>query len=204
MATVRTVTLEELGVVLGELTARAPEALRSAVEAHVMDLLRQVLVEHMTGQDLGVVTGTARRSMVGLTGPGRALPVGAIPAAATSGTAYRADRIVGAVGSPLAYVRAHEEGFSGSVNVRAHVRKRMGRSEALTPSGRRSRKRVVTGFANVRAHSRMMDVKAKHFVKKSIEEIQGRLPDRVHSALLFLASTGRVPTAADVIRGAGA
>lgn len=182
MATIQTITLEELGVVLGQLSEKAPDALRSAVEAHTMDLLRQVLVEHMSGQDLGVVTGTARRSMV-------------------QRVRLFDDRILGELGSPLAYVRAHEEGFSKTVKVRAHLRRITARSTALTRKGRRSRKRVTVGFASVRSHDMKMNITAKRFVRKSFEELRGRLPQRVHTALLFLASEGRPPTTREVIFG---
>lgn len=182
MATTRTITLEELGVVLGELASKAPEAIMAACRAHAMDVLRTVVADHMTGQDLGVVTGTARRSMTWEVVP-----------------TENSIKIVW--GSPLNYVRAHEEGFEGDVTVRAHVRRILGRSEALTRSGKRSRARITKAFANVRSHDRHIKIRAKRFLRKSINERAPQLPKRVKRALILLIDRGRVPTTAEVISG---
>jgi len=83
----------------------ADSSIRAAMQASVQAMMRDVILNRMTGQELGVVTGTARRSMRGRTWE-------------------NSRRVVGEFGSPLGYVRAHEIGFHGPVGVRAHERTR--------------------------------------------------------------------------------
>ena len=99
------IDLKELTKLLDRSTDR-PGVLAAATRGLGKGMLlvqRDIVANRISGQYLGVVTGTARKSI---------------------GTQVRTlrDRVQGFVGSPLGYVRAHELGFSGPVPVRAHSR----------------------------------------------------------------------------------
>ena len=138
---------------------------------------------------LGVVTGAARRSM-----------------ADRAGT--QADSVFAAIDSDLGYVKVHEEGFHGTVAVRAHERRRLGRVKAVSiakaTKGQVSRRFAVTaaqrraGPIHVRASQRKMNVKAKWFIRDTVREAVGPTEDRISRALIIAARTGRVPTPSEV------
>lgn len=163
------------------------------------EMLRRGVLDHMSrpsgpkhsysgsgpGQ-LGRDTGTARRSMVTL-------------------TKMTADAVSNLLGSPLGYVRAHEEGSDGIAKVRAHTRRlvvltRSSRSgftkvskksaNAYKASLRRGGKR----FAFVRAYDRKVHIVAKNFIRDSILDAVAPTEQRILKALMIAAKTGTVPS----------
>jgi phage gpG-like protein len=61
--------------------------------------------------------------------------------------------VIGTVGTNVRYAAVHEYGFRGNVSVRSHVRS--------TQSG---------GTANVRAHTRRVDLPARSFLRSTLAE----------------------------------
>jgi hypothetical protein len=155
-------------------------------------MLRDVVSKRMsnprrgsTATNLGVDTGTARRSMIERTG-------------------LTADRVFALIGSPLEYVRVHEEGFAGTQNVKAHIRRRLGVIKAVSISTRavvkraavtaRQRRLDASSPIHVGAHSRKVDIIAKHFIRDTVLENVEPTVDRITRALVIAAKTGRVPS----------
>ncbi len=69
--------------------------------------------------------------------------------------------IESAIGSNLSYMGAHEFGFSGSVNVRAHNRRnKAGNVRGRLEPGQR-KKLLAVGFQTVKAHARKINVPAR-------------------------------------------
>lgn len=88
--------------------------------------------------------------------------------------------ISSAIGSNVRYAGAHEFGFEGVVNVRAHrsqnraldvyqVRGRQVRGWELAGAGGRG-KRVALGFTTVRAHQMRMRIPARAPIRRGIED----------------------------------
>jgi hypothetical protein len=200
MTTTRTVTFEELQRLVDLSGRKAPQAMRVAMKAAVQSMLGDVVKNRMSGQYLGVVTGGGRRSVQ------------------TSGSvAGTGERVQGVIGSPLKYIKAHEQGFQGSVQVPAHTR-RLNLTRVIS-KGKRAGERVKRGekarlaFSQkhgrksstiVRAHTRQMNIRARRFLRDTVLQEAGGLPGllsggeppftrRVVRALSILALTGRLP-----------
>lgn len=92
------------------------------------------------------------------------------------------DRVRASFGTHLDYGRAHELGFHGTVTVRAHFR---------DPSDRPTHM--------VRAHSRRMNMRARHFLQDTLRERLPGVEPRVARALVILAKTGRVTPAGGLL-----
>lgn len=145
---------------------KADSSVHAAMQAAVQSMMRDVILNRMTGQYLGIVTGTARKSITG-----------------------RADqytrKVIGQFGSPLEYVRAHELGYQGPVNVRAHQRTRGGKSH------------------DVRAHTRAVNMRARHFMrdtlrKESQPKTGSKIARRIIKAMKIAARQGRIPRAGEL------
>lgn len=155
------------------------------------EMLRRTVKDHMSGPRrgskpsvLGRDHGTARRSMI-------------------AQTEFKNEVIGSLVGSPLGYVRAHEEGFDGSVQVRGHTR-RIIRLERNTKTGRVSKKsaaaykaasrRAGKTLAFVRPYKRDVRMPALHFIRDAVLESVTPTENRIVKALMYAARTGQVPT----------
>lgn len=160
----RKVTFDELRALIERLGDRLPAVVRPAVVASSQAMLRDVVLNRMSGQYLGVVTGTGRRSM-------------------EARVAEAANRLSASISNPLGYIRAHEEGFKGPVSVRAHTRR-------LKARGRAGKKKAAT-VAHVRAHTRVANIRARHFMRDTVLQEAGRLPS---------AGTGVAPIERRVVR----
>ena len=148
-----------------------PQAIHRAVVNSIQAMSAYLVrdrLSHRGPDTLGVVTGTARRSIA--SGVEGIVPTGGV--------------VRGYFGSPLRYVRAHDQGFAGTVRKRAHSRR--------TKKG---------GVAAVRAHDVRMNIRARRFFKKTIEVGQPGVERRVRTALRVLAVTGKVPTFSDIESG---
>lgn len=116
---------------------RVNEAIRKAIDAGMLELAKVAMKERFTGQGpfpvsqrkLGVVTDRLRRSIH--TDPARATPTG----------------FSTRIGSEVQYFAAHELGFSGVVQVKAHQRSRY-----------TTRRGYFVLEQSVRAHSKHMKV----------------------------------------------
>jgi len=63
------------------------------------------------------------------------------------------------VGTNLPYAAAHNEGFQGTVNVKAHTRKKYQRTKG--------KRKEATGSYSVRAHTRKMNLEQRQFLGDS-------------------------------------
>lgn len=78
-----------------------------------------------------------------------------------------------AVGTDVPYAKAHNEGFKGTVNVKAHTRKKYGKQHVatgkFTSKGKERMKTVQTikGSSQVKAHSRKVNMAKRQFLGHS-------------------------------------
>lgn len=77
------------------------------------------------------------------------------------------------IGNDAPYARAHNEGFRGIANVRAHTRNKYSKSKVgtgrLTSKGKERMKTVssISGSTNVKAHTRRMNLPQRQFMGSS-------------------------------------
>lgn len=96
------------------------------------------------------------------------------------GALWRSVRIISTtpgsvtIGSDLPYAKAHNDGFRGTVTVRAHTRERFGKSKVYslterTKKGNRKSSTVTfkTGDSTVMEHTRRMNIKRRRFMGES-------------------------------------
>lgn len=159
-------------------------------------MLRDVVSKRMsnprrgsTDTNLGVDTGTARRSMTDVAG-------------------LDSDKVYALIGSAVDYVKTHEEGFHGTQHVRAYLRRnvalkrvvnrRSARNGMITKgSAARYKAAARKGHAltsHVRAHGRKVNIIAKHFIRDTVLEAKVPAENRIIRAMLVAARTGKVPT----------
>lgn len=165
-----------------------------ALLASTQKMLADVTAKRMSNprlgssaKNLGVDTGTARRSMV-------------------SGVRVTEEVVSAFLGSPTDYVAVHEQGFSGTVAVPAHTaRWRHGKAKLVHIRTHRgvkfaglSKKQKARGEWTVRSHSRKMNIVAKHFIRDTVVEATTPTANRVTQALLIAFKTGRVPSIGQV------
>lgn len=140
-----------------------PEKIQAALEKSMtrgmIELSRYVKEEKLSGQVLKNRTGTLRRK---------------INYRVTAGPS----EVVGSVGTKLAYAAAHEYGFDGTVQVRAHERQMnvaFGRAVAVPH-------KIMVG-----AFSRHSHVPERSFLRSSLRELSPKitamLDAAVHEAL---------------------
>lgn len=106
-------------------------------------------------------------------------------------------------GSNLDYIRAHELGFRGNVSVRAHAVKSH-RRQVWGGGGRSGGKtgQTVTIQAHERrAHTRRVELRARHFFRDTMSAGTGRTRMSVAKSLLVYLRTGRIPSPSEVMGG---
>jgi phage gpG-like protein len=123
--------------------------IREAVKRAAIMLTRYVKEEKLSGQVLKNRTGTLRRKIN--------YEVNETPQA-----------IEASVGVKLSYAAAHEYGFDGMVNVRAHVRRVNSRNVRGQIDGKS--KTTGQGIAFVSAHERHMHLPERSFLRSSLRE----------------------------------
>ena len=168
------------------LSGDLPAAIFAAMTVSAEAMLADVVRNRMSGQYLGVVTGNARRSMQGF-------------------ARAQGNTISAIIGNPFRYVRAHELGFQGTVQVKAHERRRLGaikarniRTRQVTKRGKPTKAQMAAGPIHVRAHDMHMNVRAKYFMRDTVRDAVVPTTDRIKRAVLFLARNGRPPGPGDL------
>ena len=172
---------------LGALRDYLPAVVQTALNVSLQEMQRDLLLNKMSGQYLGVRTGAARRSI-------------------TRELTATEERVVGVIGSPLIYVQAHEEGFTGFVNIPGHVRRLiepvLGRGGLLTKKSKKALKgayqRGLSRFALVRPHKRLMVIRERRFIRASIWEGLPGLENRIQRAIALLLVRGAPPQPGDL------
>jgi phage gpG-like protein len=129
-------------------------ALLRAVTKLGIDLQRNVQSDELTGQMLAVRSGSLRAS-IDLR----------IDQSATGATAT--------VFTDSKYARAHEYGFTGSVSVRASLRR-------ITEAFGRPISQKTT---SVRAHTRRVNLPERSFLRSALEDMAAEIRDEVEAAL---------------------
>ncbi len=184
----RVVTVEELTNLVAAAGKQTPAIVRSALRAASLAMLRDVQINRLSHQYLGVDTGTGRRTI-------------------QQRVVDRGDSIRAEIGSPLVYMRAHEEGFEGAVQVRAHTRRlnslQVRRGKVTKKSAKAAKRAGGSSTAFVRAHTRQVRMRARRFLRDTVLQEAGKLPGllstkspieaRLVKALRIFFEQGRVP-----------
>lgn len=160
------------------------------VRASVLYMVNNVVKDRLRGQYLHRRTGTLIRSIT-----------------ASRGDAMTPTVVRGWLGTHLDYGRAHELGFRGRVQVRAHTRELVRRTintrtgmlskksaRALKAAKREGRATV----AQVRPHTRTVNIPARHYLRDTVMAATGRTRMFLAAGLIHLARTGKVPSVATI------
>ena len=146
-------------------------------------MVRNVTRNRLRGQYLKRRTGTLIRSI-----------------AASPRIEVSEDFIRGLWGSHLGYARAHEEGFTGVVQVPGHTRRLLERVSSKA-SAKRVRRSLASGrkrFANVRPHGRRVHLRARRFMRDTVDQMGPEALRRIRRALIHLRRHGQAPTLSDL------
>ncbi len=160
---------------------RIRKSLLVAVSVTTLRMTRWVITRKLLGQYLNRRTGTAIRSI-----------------SASPSWWPIDDGAAGTFGSNLDYVKAHEQGFQGTVQVQAHERRLFRYRSARTGARLKRRKLVEGAVAEVRAHSRNVNMRARHFFRDTLKEQKPAFAVRLRKAILVATRLGRVATPADL------
>lgn len=187
MATERVLNMDEMLERFRFLGRDLPRAVFSAMLVSSQAMLSSV-TRKLRGEYLNVDTGRGRQSM---------------QAFAKSGET----KMQAGIDTDVIYMKAHEEGFHGRVQVRAHTRQMYrvagpsGRATRLSArtfkaATRRGQKRIVY----VRAHHMQMNIRARRFMRDSINQEFDATQSRIERALVIAATTGKIPTPGQLAR----
>ena len=138
------------------LPQKAMAAIKADVSRLAITLLRKVKEEKLSGQVLRNQTGTLRRSI------NQRVEV------------FGQQAVVGSVGTNLSYAAAHEFGFNGPVNVKAHLRlvKKAWGKTVRSPQEH-----------PVRAFTRQMHLPEKSFLRSAMAEMAPEIRDGLEAAI---------------------
>lgn len=147
---------EALAAVLRSWSPQVQQAAHAAIGRSVLRLQSHIRRNKLSGQVLGVRTGTLRRS---------------IDQAVVTASS---NRVTGEVGTNLKYGIAHEYGFNGSVNVKAHLRQ-------IKQAFGRPLKQPV--FVPVRAYSRHVSLPERSFLRSALKDLQPAIEADLRGAI---------------------
>lgn len=198
----KTITIEELEKLVGQVGRKLPVLAKTAMQASMWAMVRDAVVNRMSGQYLGIVTGKGRQS------------VDASGQVTASG-----NRIAASLGSPFGYIRAHEEGYVGPAKVpahtvrghriRAHSRRAHTRRDGVKVKAHNVRAHKI-GPRSVRAHTRQLNIRARRFLRDTLRQEAGDIPAllgggdtapvarRLIRAMRIYVEGGRMPKAAEL------
>ena len=151
------------------------ERLRTTIVRLAIQVQGAVKETKLTGQVLHVRTGTLRRSI-------------------NQKVEDQGDSIVATVGTNVAYAHVHEYGFHGEVGVRAHVRRSARQmalaryrtnkfGERIEVLGSYRKAGGGPGEIEVRAHTRMMDMPERSFLRSTLVEFRPRIRQQIMAAV---------------------
>jgi phage gpG-like protein len=137
------------------LPQKAMAAIKADVSRLAITLLRKVKEEKLSGQVLKNQTGTLRRSI-------------------NQRVEASAQEVVGFVGTNLSYAAAHEFGFNGPVNVKAHLRmvKKVFGKAVKNPQEHR-----------VRTFTRQMHLPEKSFLRSAMAEMASEITESLTTTI---------------------
>ena len=147
---------ERVVAFLGLLPPKAMAAIKADVSRLAITLLRKVKEEKLSGQVLKNQTGTLRRSI------NQRVEV------------FGQQQVVGSVGTKLSYAAAHEFGFNGPVNVKAHLRMV---KKAWGKAVRNPQEHPV------RAFSRQLRLPEKSFLRSAMAEMAPEIRESLEASV---------------------
>jgi len=178
------VNLKRQGERLEFLDKRMQALVKRAAQAFTAFLVRKVTKDKLRGQVLKRKTGTLIRSVTA----SRFLEVSE-------------STVTAGIGTNLVYGIAHEEGFTGTVQVQAHsrrlVKQAKGKRAAAKFKKALKKKRQRTAF--VRAHTRKLDIVARHYLRNTLLENREKAPTAVRRAILLALRTGKMPPVSSLL-----
>lgn len=185
MGTERVLNMDEMLKRFEFLGDRLPQAVFVAMLVSAKAMLASV-DRKLRGQYLNVRTGRGWQSMQDF-------------------ARLTANSMQAGIDTDVRYMKAHEEGFHKTVEVRAHTARRRGRilardikSHAVSRRARPTKREIARGSWTVQAHEMKMNIRARYFMRDTINEAFDATQDRVTRALVIAARTGSIPTAADI------
>ena len=149
---------EEVVTKMAHLSGRARRTITATVTRLTIKLSAKVKSDKLSGQVLKTVTGRLRRSI-------------------NHRMKVSRGEITGSVGTNVEYAAVHEFGFSGEVNVRAHLREmRQAWGRPITP------RQVM-----VQAHSRTANYPERSFLRSALKdmtpEVQKSFENEIYRAM---------------------
>lgn len=158
--------LEKVKDRLERLAPQVNRNIEQALTREALHLVGYIQANKLSDQVLHVRTGRLRRSITArFEGQG-------------TGT-FRAY-----VGTNVKYARAHEYGFEGSVNIREHKVKEHTRMQKIAFGKLMTNPRRVTVKEHtVAAHTAHLNIKARPFLKPSLEENAPRITKNIRAAI---------------------
>lgn len=163
MEVVVSVRAENLVAKLLGLEQQIRQSLLIAVKRLAIGVQQDVKSMKLSGQVLNVRTGTLRRSI-------------------NQEVTEKPDGIFAIVGTNVEYAAIHEYGFSGNVNVKAHVRHLRKRGHT-TASGKFVKGKLTGETAMVSAHTRHMEMPERSFLRSTLREWEPRIKDDLRAAV---------------------
>jgi phage gpG-like protein len=149
-----TISTERLEGKLRRIPQQVQSSVLRAVQRLAIDIQGYVKTDKLSGQVLHVRTGTLRRSI-------------------NQSVKQDGKRVLGVVGTNVKYARAHEYGFSGTVDVKAHLR---------TISQAFGRPLATPATQNIRAYSRKVNLPERSFLRSAIKDFEPKILERLRAA----------------------
>jgi len=160
---------DKVNVKLGEMSDKIIGAVEKRMQRVVKRIEASVKSDKLSGQVLHVKTGTLRRSV-------------------HSDVKNDGSQIVGTIGTNLIYAAYHEYGFSGTQNVKEHMRA-IKQAAIMHTKGARSgtvnksataKQQGPAQMAKVRAHTRHVNYTAHSFLRSTLREQTQFVKDEIN------------------------
>lgn len=186
-----TVKFDDLDDLVSALHRKVPRAVAVGLRQGILVMIRDVVKNRLRGQYLKRRTGTLIRS---ITASPPKKPI------VHEGT--EDSWVVDWFGTHLKYGAAHEHGFRGGVTVPGHAVKAHKRKGYTTKKGVKVRGHSVR--AGTRGtHRRRVNMRARYYLRDTMDANRGRVRLRIARALLQLVRTGKIPSGKSVKMGFG-
>lgn len=149
------------------------QSLEKTMNRVMAKLQAKVVTDKLSGQVLRVQTGTLRRSI-------------------TNEVTASSTGVTGMVGTNLEYAAYHEYGFSGTVNVREHLRRAKVKAVYFTQGSRageinlaatKRKMKAQEPTIKVRAHTRKVEYPEHSFLRSAMRDMQDEIMQEIRQAV---------------------
>lgn len=149
------------------------QSLEKTMNRVMAKLQAKIVTDKLSGQVLKVQTGTLRRSI-------------------TNEVTVCATGVTGMVGTNMKYAAYHEYGFSGTVNVREHLRRAKVKTVYFTQGPRagevnlaatKRKLKAQEPTIKVRAHTRKVEYPEHSFLRSAMREMQDEIMRDIRQAV---------------------